>query len=38
MHLLDEVEAFLSRFVAFPSEAARVAVTLWAAHAHLGRV
>lgn len=32
--LLDEVETFLSRFVAFPSEAARVAVTLWTAHAH----
>ncbi|MCY9787323.1 DUF3631 domain-containing protein [Nocardiopsis sp. EMB25] len=33
--LLDEVEAFLRRFVAFPSEAAAVATTLWAAHAHL---
>jgi hypothetical protein len=33
--LLDELEAFLGRFVAFPSEAARVAVTLWAAHTHL---
>ena len=33
--LLDDVEAFLLRFVAFPTEAARVAVTLWAAHAHL---
>jgi hypothetical protein len=33
--LLDEVETFLARFVAFPTEAVRVAVTLWAAHAHL---
>lgn len=33
MHLLDEVELFLSRFVAYPSEAARVAHTLWIAHA-----
>jgi hypothetical protein len=32
--ILDDVEAFLARFVAFPSEGARVAVTLWAAHAH----
>jgi Protein of unknown function (DUF3631) len=32
--LLNDVQAFLSRFVAFPSEAARVAVTLWAAHTH----
>ncbi len=32
--LLDDVEAFLGRFVAFPSDAARVAVALWAAHAH----
>jgi hypothetical protein len=32
--LLDDVEAFLGRFVAFPSEAARVAVTLWVAHTH----
>lgn len=32
--VLDDVEAFLDRFVAFPSEAARVAVTLWAAHTH----
>jgi hypothetical protein len=32
--LLREVEAFLKRFIAFPSEAAAVAVTLWAAHAH----
>lgn len=33
--LLDRVEAFLLRFVRLPSEAASVAVVLWAAHAHL---
>jgi len=33
--LLDDVRAFLCRFVAFPSAAAAVATTLWAAHAHL---
>jgi Protein of unknown function (DUF3631) len=32
--LLDQVEAFLARFVAFPCDAALIAVTLWAAHAH----
>jgi hypothetical protein len=32
---LEDVEAFLSRFVAFPSEAARIAVTLWAVHCHV---
>lgn len=32
--VLDRVEAFLSRFVAYPSEAARVASVLWAAHTH----
>ncbi len=32
--LLDGMEVFLARFVAFPSEPARIAVTLWAAHAH----
>ena len=32
--LLDEIESFIGRFVAFPSDAARIAVTLWAAHAH----
>jgi len=31
--VLDAVEAFLSRFVAYPSEAARVAHVLWIAHA-----
>lgn len=30
--VLDEVEAFLSRFVAYPSEAARCAHVLWIAH------
>jgi hypothetical protein len=33
--LLDEVEAFMRRFVAFPSEAACVAAVLWSAHTHL---
>jgi hypothetical protein len=32
--VLDEVETFLSRFVAYPSEHARVAHTLWIAHTH----
>jgi Protein of unknown function (DUF3631)/Domain of unknown function (DUF3854) len=32
--LLADVEAFVRRFVAFPSEAAVVAVTLFAAHTH----
>ncbi|RIK92188.1 MAG: DNA primase [Proteobacteria bacterium] len=32
--ILDDVAAFLSRFVAYPSEAARNAHTLWIAHAH----
>ena len=30
--LLDDVETFLARFVAYPSEHARVAHTLWIAH------
>lgn len=30
--VLDRVETFLARFVAYPSEAARVAHTLWIAH------
>jgi hypothetical protein len=30
--LLNRVERFLSRFVAYPSEAARIAHTLWIAH------
>ena len=33
--LLDDVHAFLGRFVAYPSEAAHVAHTLWIAHTHL---
>jgi hypothetical protein len=32
--LLDQVTAMLARYVAFPSPAALVAVTLWTAHAH----
>ncbi len=31
--LLDDVETFLGRFIAYPSDAARVAHTLWIAHA-----
>ena len=33
--LLDEVDALLSRFAVFPSDAARHAVVLWIGHAHL---
>lgn len=33
--LLDQVEEFLGRFVAYPSEHARIAHTLWIVHAHL---
>lgn len=33
--LLDDVERFLVRFVAYPSEPARVAAVLWVAHTHL---
>jgi hypothetical protein len=33
-HILDQVETFLGRFVAYPSEAARVAHVLWIAHTH----
>ncbi len=33
--LLDDVHAFLGRFVAYPGEHAQVAHTLWIAHAHL---
>lgn len=32
--LLNNVEAFLGTFVAYPSEATRIAHTLWCAHAH----
>lgn len=35
IHPLDEVELFLQRFVAYPSEHARVAHVLWIAHSHL---
>jgi len=33
--LLDDVHAFLARFVAYPSDHTHVAHTLWVAHAHL---
>lgn len=33
--LLGDVQDFLATFVAFPSDHARIAVTLWTAHAHL---
>ena len=33
--ILDDVHAFLGRFVAYPSAHAHVAHTLWIAHAHL---
>jgi hypothetical protein len=33
--VLDDVERFLARFVAYPSEHARIAHTLWIGHAHL---
>jgi hypothetical protein len=33
--LLDSVDAFLTRFVAYPSEHARIAHVLWIAHTHL---
>ncbi len=33
--LLDDVRAFIARFVAFPSDAALHAVTLWAVHTHM---
>jgi hypothetical protein len=32
--LLDSVDVFLSRFVAYPSEHARIAHVLWIAHSH----
>ena len=34
-HPLDDVETFLRRFVAYPSESACVGHVLWIAHAHL---
>src|SRR3974390_862750 len=33
--LLNDVETFLKRFIAYPSEHARVAHVLWIAHTHL---
>ena len=33
--IIDDIHAFLARFVAYPSEHAHVAHTLWIAHAHL---
>lgn len=33
--ILDEVYAFLGQFVAYPSEEARIAHTLWIVHTHL---
>lgn len=36
--LLTDVEAFLARFVAYPSEHARIAHTLWIVHTHLMEV
>lgn len=32
--VLDQVAAFIARYIAFPSEHALTAVTLWAAHTH----
>jgi hypothetical protein len=34
-NLLNDVSEFFKRFIAYPSEYARVAHTLWVAHAHL---
>lgn len=34
-HPLDRVHAFLGRFISYPSPEARIAHTLWIAHAHL---
>jgi len=34
-HLLDDVHAFLGRFVAYPSRDTQIAHTLWVAHAHM---
>jgi Protein of unknown function (DUF3631) len=33
--ILADVESYLARFVAYPAEEARIAHTLWIAHAHL---
>ena len=34
-HILNDVHAYLARFIAYPSKEAHVAHTLWIAHAHL---
>ncbi|TFD26087.1 DUF3631 domain-containing protein [Cryobacterium lyxosi] len=34
-HLLNEIQTFLERFIAYPSPESSVAHTLWIAHAHL---
>ena len=36
--ILDETEKFLSRFVAYPSEHAKIAHVLWIAHTLHGRM
>ena len=33
--ILNDVRAFLSRFIAYPSEHAKIAHVLWTAHTHL---
>jgi len=35
LHIFDEIHAFLGRFIAYPSEHAHVAHTLWIGHTHL---
>jgi hypothetical protein len=35
VEVLDDVHAFLGRYIAYPSDAAHVAHTLWIAHTHL---
>lgn len=37
-HVMDEIYTFLGRFVAYPSDHARVAHCLWVAHTHLMEV
>ena len=34
-HLLDQIHAFLRRFIAYPSEEASIAHALWIAHTHM---
>src|SRR5262249_4963221 len=36
--ILDSVEEYLGRFIAYPSEHCRVAHTLWCAHAHVMQI